>query len=62
LLLSPSPHLSYNMDKSNQNLEGKSEKLCTFLCTEFFRQLKDLHNEEIILLQKKIKLLETMQY
>jgi hypothetical protein len=29
----PYPHLSYNMDKSTQKAEEKSQKLCTFLCT-----------------------------
>ncbi|MFN5056073.1 MAG: helix-turn-helix domain-containing protein [Bacteroidota bacterium] len=31
------------------------------LIIEFLIQLKDLHNEEIILLQKKIKLIESIQ-
>jgi len=32
-LLSSSPHLFYNMDKSNMMISGDPKKLCTFLCT-----------------------------
>jgi transcriptional regulator with XRE-family HTH domain len=49
--------------KVYQNLSVKNEYTPDLRqIAEFFKQLKDLHNEEIILLQKKIKLLETMQY
>jgi transcriptional regulator with XRE-family HTH domain len=49
--------------KVYQNLSVKNEYTPDLRqIAEFFKQLKDLHNEEIILLQKKIKLLEIMQY
>ena len=49
--------------KVYQNLSVKNESAPDLRqIAEFFKQLKDLHNEEIILLQKKIKLLEIMQY
>ena len=48
--------------KVYQNLSVKDDFTPDLnLIKDFFKQLKDLHNEEILLLQKKIKLIELIQ-